>query len=138
LSACRCQLLVLFSCVILLGCGGSASEDISGKVTFQDAPVTVGHITFSRASSGSTAMGTLGEDGVFTLPASQSALLAPGEYKVTITPVSVHDPTGDSLKDGIKLVEKGGESIPMRYRNRNKTPLRKTIPSDSYDFDMLP
>jgi len=124
--------------VILLGCGGSASEDISGKVTFQDAPVTVGHITFSRASSGSTAMGTLGEDGVFTLPASQSALLAPGEYKVTITPVSVHDPTGDSLKDGIKLVEKGGESIPMRYRNRNKTPLRKTIPSDSYDFDMLP
>ena len=131
-------MLVFFSSLFLLGCGKPATEDISGKVTFQGAPVTEGMITFFKPSSGDTAQSILGEGGRYTLPASQSSLLTPGEYKVMITPLSVRDPSGDTLRGGEKIVEKGGESIPMLYRKRNKTTLRVTIPSDNYDLDMVP
>jgi len=139
LSAHRYLWLVTFSCVLLLGCGEPASEDISGKVTFQGAPVTEGMITFFKPSSGETAQSMLGEGGRFILPALQSRVLTPGDYKVMIIPVSVRDPSGDSIKGGEKIVERGGKSIPMIYRQRDKTPLRITIPSDDpYDFDMVP
>ncbi len=121
--------------MLLSGCGEPASEDLSGKVTFKGEPVTEGRVTFFGPKG--TAQSRLGEDGVFTLLASQG-VLAPGEYKVMITPILVHDPSGDSKKGGEKFVEEGGKSIPTRYRKRNKTPLRATIPGDSYDFDMVP
>jgi len=139
LSVYRYQWLALFSCLLLLGCGEPVSEDISGKVTFQGEPVTEGMITFFKPSSGEVAQSVLGEGGQFVLPASQSRDLTPGEYKVMIMPLSVRDPSGDSIMGGEKIVEKGGKSIPMIYRHRDKTPLRVTLPSDDpYDLEMVP
>jgi len=117
--------------MLLSGCGEATSENISGKVTFKGVPVTVGRVTFFSPKG--TAGSLLDEGGIFTLPIP----LEPGEYKVMITPVVEHDPAGDS-KQGESFVEKGGKSIPKRYRKQKKTPLRVTIPSDSYDFDMDP
>jgi len=98
LFAYRYQWFVLFSCMLLSGCGEAASEDISGKVTFKGVPVTVGRVTFFSPKG--TAGILLGEDGIFTLPIP----LEPGEYKVMITPVVEHDSAGDS-KQGENFVE---------------------------------
>jgi len=138
LSVCRYKFLVLFLCLFLPGCGEPALEDISGKVTFGGTPVIEGMITFFKPSSGEVAQSILGEGGRFILSVPLSGALTPGEYKVMITPLSVRDPSGDSIRHGEKIVEKGGKSIPMHYRQRNKTPLRATIPSDDYNFDMVP
>jgi len=139
LSAYRYPWIVLFLCMILPGCDKPVSQVISGKVTLKkDVPVTIGMVTFFRSSTGDILQSTLGEGGAYTLPTSVRAL-PPGEYKVTITPISVRNPSGDSPKNGESYVEKGGKSIPVRYRKRDKTPLRATIPSDDpYDFDMVP
>jgi len=138
LSAYRYQLIVLFLCVLLPGCEKPVSQVISGKVTLKgDVPVTVGTVTFFRSSTGDALRSTLGEGGVYTLPTSQR-VLPPGEYRVMITPISERNPSGDSVESGEDYIERGGKSIPKRYRKRNKTPLRVTVPSDSYDFDMVP
>ena len=88
LSVFRDKLVVIAVCMHLAGCGGATlDEEITGKVTFQNKPVTEGTVTFFRSSTGSVAQGALGAGGVYTLVQVGSSLL-PGEYHVTIAPLS--------------------------------------------------
>jgi len=137
----RVQWTVFVMGLFLVGCGGtSLDQEITGKITFEGEPVTEGMVSFFKASTGSAAQGTLGEGGVFTLVQAEHRL-PPGQYRVTINPLLNMEENIGSTKPGsaggVKITERGGESIPKQYRRRDTSRLRADIPSESYDFNLV-
>jgi hypothetical protein len=80
---------VLWTAVGLLSLVGCAKQDttgrlpISGKVTFQGAPLESGSIQFRSEPDGQQGSGAPITNGEYTVPAKSG--LAPGKYKVLIS-----------------------------------------------------
>jgi hypothetical protein len=72
------NLIYTLALVALLGCGGSGGAGVSGKVTYNGAPVEKGNIEFYPVGSG-TPFGASIANGEF---AAEKA--APGKYRVLV------------------------------------------------------
>gem|GEM_PF-3610665 len=98
-------LAAVVACLLTLstGCGsGGATVHVSGKITFQDKPVTSGLINFLPAS-GRPLGGGIQADGTYQYQ------LPPGEYKVRIdTPPAI--PAG--WKEGDPPPKMGPRQVP--------------------------
>ena len=71
---------------LLVGCGGSATAAVEGKVTVKGTPLTKAIVTFVN-SQGGAAAGELNAEGIYTI----SEGLAPGSYRVSVVPQSSAD-----------------------------------------------
>jgi len=132
-----CSILAALIAVGLLwttGCGkqGPKRLTVTGKVTFQGAPVTEGQITFEDAASGVAGSTALGTDGSYTLQ------LPEGNYKVSVEPPVVEvggtaDTPGD---EEYKQVD----NIPERYWSTATSPLQATVSADAteHNFTLEP
>lgn len=88
----RRSLWALLGGLLLLpapGCGGNAPlQPVSGKVTYQGAPVPGGTIVFTpdanRGGHGDIAVGKILTDGTYSLNTNDTPGVAPGPYRVTV------------------------------------------------------
>lgn len=84
--------LLGLSCLGAPACSPSGPEmtPVSGKVTYHDAPVTQGNITFIPVdpNQGAPAIGSIGADGSYTLHTVEpDDGVRPGSYKVAVSVV---------------------------------------------------
>ena len=121
--------------LLTVGCGGEGAEEVagsvSGKVTFKDAPVTEGIISFLDLEKGTGGSGTLESDGTYSLDNE----IPVGTYKVTVNPPEVEMPA-----DIEKTVppQKDPKDIPQSYRSTDTTALTATVKegTNQHDFNM--
>lgn len=91
-SSIRQLLLGLVVIVNVIGCNSSNLVVVTGKVTYQDKPVTSGTISFVSADNAS-AYGDLQPDGSYSLKTDKPGDgAAPGTYKVVV--VAMADQAG--------------------------------------------
>jgi hypothetical protein len=110
---------------------------ITGIVTVNGKPLTAGIITF-HAPNGKKVSGKIAKDGSYTVPA-----IPAGEYKITVNKAKPAKPAKHLTKDK-KVADKGGEginqktvTIPQRYADPDKSPLRVLIQEGNNNFDLL-
>ncbi len=141
----------LIGCGLLIGCGGSDHEEtatVTGKVTYEGAPVTKGRIAF-YPSKGRPAMGAIQSDGTYSLTTFEpgdGALL--GNHHVTITASESvgGSPPAAGFMDEITKASKGqaqapGKTVwlaPEKYSNRKNSKLEAEVVSGSntHDFNL--
>lgn len=80
-------------CLGALACGSSGPEmaAVSGKVTYHDAPVTEGNLTYIPVDPnlGAPAIGSIGPDGSYTMQTIEPGDgVRPGQYKVAVSVVA--------------------------------------------------
>jgi hypothetical protein len=117
-----------------LGCGKSTPQgEISGKITFNGKPVAEGTVSFMNDSAGTGTEGPL-KDGNYKL----NAPLAPGEYKVMVTPLVVQQQDGG--KGPEVAIEKPAPDIPKKYRVIGTTDLKATVKDGKQEinFELKP
>ena len=132
----RLVVAVLLS-VIVLGCGKGNPATIQGKITFQRKPVEQGDITFTRP--GNVAQGEINRQGEYVLKLSDKGL-APGEYKVVVSPTSKYENVQVGERTEVKLVLLGAQQIPGKYHSETTTLLQAKVTggNDTFDFELQP
>jgi hypothetical protein len=113
----------------LAGCGGPV--DVRGKVTMNGKPLAGATVIFIPESGGPEAGALTDEEGNFRLTGTKTEGTLPGEYRVTVSkkewPPGVTPPEPAKLTlDSMKVMR---ETIPLKYRVKDKTPFRVTVPS---------
>ena len=131
-----------------IGCGGKPLG-IKGKVTRDGQPVAGATVDFVPEDAGRPAVGTTDKDGKFSLSTykpGDGALR--GEYRVVIkkTPGRALPKPDPNDKEAVKkmwmtmnqnyrLAATGKDAIPGDYGERDKTPLRQTVPDPKGVYD---
>lgn len=111
-----------FALVMITGCPARAPVgEVTGRVTFEDKPVTEGTVSFMNPDVGTGDEARLSADGVYTLKKP----LAVGNYKVTVLPLIVRLPA--TAKGPDVEVEKAAPDIPERYRRDGSTTLTAAV-----------
>lgn len=103
----------------IFGCGGQPRSSVSGKVTFDDQPVTAGQIVFEPQGGGRVGIAQISE-GVYRMPAGQGPSV--GKYVVRITanrPTGRKTPAGRG-SDKTTLVDQYEQFIPAKYNNQSE------------------
>lgn len=124
----------MLALIFLAGCSGEST--VSGKVTFDGAPLTSGIVTFHPVGSGPVGIGSIGEDGRFVVAVGTSKTLPPGEYIVTVVAT---EPLGKDKLDakGAPMAPKAPKRVtPERYSNKESSDLRKTVASGANVIDL--
>lgn len=119
------------------GCAQQPETSISGKVTYEGRPVPHGEVSFFKPATGEVAQGALGDGGAYSLVTADKEL-SPGEYQVVIVPTRIYEKASGPQGTDYKMIEKGGETIPARYRDRVNSPLKATLApgANEVDFDL--
>jgi len=132
-------------CVIVPACGESGPNmpmgRVSGKVTYQNKPLTKGTVSFvSTDSSRPNANGTITPDGTYTLHTANfgsGAVL--GDYDVMIGGMDPID-YNTKLPGMLPLMKKSElpQTIPKKYEDPKTSGLKETVKSgtNTFDFDL--
>jgi hypothetical protein len=140
----RLSLIASFGFVFLLtGCRGNSDRPplgrVSGKVTYNGKPVTAGSVIFTPANGGSgghVATGHIESDGSYTLTTfdtGDGAVL--GQHVVTVESREKLDgPPMD--KQGRITYVPPKMTVPSKYTNPEKTPLRYTVEAGGKTIDL--
>lgn len=154
---------LLLSAVAFAGCSGAvgggdrfATHPVTGKVTYNGAPVPGAVVTFSPNKTGVPgASGITDNQGTYiltTYDAGDGAV--EGEYKVMVSKSAPsatgggapsHDPTGESGRGapshagGGKAAANagGGSLLPAKYAKATETPLVKTVAKGDNSIDLV-
>lgn len=134
------RLAALLTAVCLLSLAGCAKKDtngrmpITGKVTFQGAPLDNGSIQFVAEAGGQQGSGAVITNGEYTVPSR--AGLPPGKYKVLI---SSGNP-GEPIPEGQAPGESGPpveDRIPPEFNvNSDKFVDVSADKENKFDFDI--
>lgn len=135
--------LIVASLLIVMGCGEPKvpTGRLSGKVTYKNAPVTDGTVTFRDAEQGRVAAGTLNSDGEYQLLFGGGLEVPAGEYAVTVTPPEVHVPiASEQIQTPRPALTPTGKpiapNIPSKYRVFNSSGLKTIIDEGENSFDI--
>jgi hypothetical protein len=134
------MLSVLVTGLLLIpGCGGGPDfVEIKGKVLLDGKPLNEGEVSFipdnSKGTSGPMAMGTVNENGEFTLTTGTNEGVLVGHHKVTVKcpyrPGEGSSATGDSSAGE----KKGPCPIPPKYFEATTSGLTQEIKSDDEEI----
>ncbi len=110
---------------------GIPRGEVSGKITFQGAPVTEGTVTFYSDKTGIAAPADLDSNGSFTI----SNGIEVGSYAVMIAPPIIEDVAG---APPTKKAEKTYDNIPKKYRASETSGLQAEVKKgrNEYVFNM--
>jgi hypothetical protein len=124
-------------CLFLTGCGSRVERGrISGKVTFQQQPVSEGLVLFSDASKGIHMMADLKSDGAYEITTAEGVGLPLGTYRVCVCPPLAVPTTERGPAPELKV----HNNIPKRYSHYETSGLTLTVKSGQnlLDIDMKP
>jgi len=130
-------LLTAVGLLCLVGCAKkdtSGRQSISGKVTFQGAPLDSGSIQFQAEAGGQQGSGAVITNGEYTVPVR--AGLLPGKYKVLISAGNPGQPIPEGQAPGASgpTVE---DRIPPEFNvNRDKFVDVSADKENKFDFDI--
>jgi hypothetical protein len=146
------------SCVALLlaavsGCGGSGgfadgvkTGTVSGKVTFNGAPISQEGATISFLPEGGTgipAIGGIGSDGSYKLRARSTFDVPTGIYKITVTPSAGPAMSAEEAMEASMngtLPDSDPKDVPAKYRAAETSGELFEVKegANTYDLDMKP
>lgn len=132
-------MLTVFSGV-LAGCGESADApplgQVSGKITFENKPVTEGMVNFA-GDNGFGSAAVIGADGTYSMSSQHGDGIPLGKYKVNITPPPF-DPGPPAADDA--PVPPNPANIPAIYREFSTSGFTADVKEgdNTFDFDMKP
>ena len=133
-AMCVCACLTV---LVAAGCGGSSGPvkkvgTLSGKVTFNGAPVTEGQVAFIDQATGSAGGSPLGTDGTYKVPEA----LTIGNYAVVVQPPPL--PMPEQGKPAPK--PQAYANIPRKYHDIGSSGLTTSIKegANTFDIDMKP
>lgn len=136
--AARVLALVIAALVgtVVGGCGRSQElAKISGKVTFNDQPVTEGNVIFSDPVWGTYLVAPIRNDGTYAITATaEGGPYVDGVYKIAVTPPAVEAPMGVS-KPAAALTSSYA-NIPRQYRKLETTPLKLEVKTNRVEYDV--
>ena len=128
------SLLVIATALCLVGCNSSNLTTVTGKVTYNDKPVTTGTVSFVSADK-PTAYGNIGPDGTYALMTDKPGDGAtPGSYQVSI--VALED-MGDRMPEDRDPLPP--PVIPDKYSNAATSGLTAEVEAGKdnvIDFDL--
>ncbi|MCH8829699.1 MAG: carboxypeptidase regulatory-like domain-containing protein [Planctomycetes bacterium] len=134
----RLVLPVLALSVVLSGCGDSAVDKeagtVSGTVKFENKLLSEGVVTFED-KQGNSGRGKVDSGGKYTIDNP----LPPGEYTVTVVPLSAAGmdvPPGESGSVDRKKKVKSDARIPKAYHNHTTTDLKFTIKAGENTYNI--
>lgn len=113
------QVLLAFSLLIAIGCGGGGAAAVSGHVTYKGKPVANADVTFiPESSDGKPASGRTDEGGRYSLstPTKGDGAI-PGKYKIHIIARGPERPPkpGESITGMPGEMMPGEALIPQKY-----------------------
>ena len=128
----------------LWGCGrsGPAYWPISGKVTFQGKPVTVGQIRICNPKEGIDIIQSLSADGQYTIITGKRQGLPEGPYQVAIVPKldfskMERDSNGLPIPSTVpSAAERNPPNIPRKYHDPASSGLTLTVKPEPNTFDV--
>jgi hypothetical protein len=133
---------------MLSGCGpsGPAYWPVSGKVTFQGKPVTVGQIRFCNPAAGIDVIESLDAQGQYAILTGERKGLPEGPYQVAVMPKLDFsrvkcDPTGRPIPSTMPSAsERNPPNIPQKYQDPATSGLTLTVKPtpNTFDVDMQP
>jgi hypothetical protein len=129
--------LLLLQAAWAAGCGPTEPlARISGKVTFEGAPVQEGLIVFSSTELGVHIMAKI-NDGSYRVVTERGVGLPPGDYQVAISPPLIDHPVGPILEPPRPVVYR---DIPNRYHDIQTSGLSTELREGENvkDFEMAP
>jgi hypothetical protein len=129
------RLLLAIAMIAAVGCGAKTDAvPVTGKVSYNGAPLTSGTILLIPESQGTAPTGMIQPDGTFKLTTyKQDDGAVPGKYKVV---VQVFPEEGDAM--GLPGMEFGGGKppIPEKYMNASQTDLTVVINDSDNNLDL--
>ena len=126
---------VLLAMFVSAGCGGDEKlvrHTVSGKVSYQGAPVEEGVITFEDPATGFADSADLGSGGDYSIE------LPDGSYQVSIAPPMVE--VGGGVDTPADTDYKKVDNIPKKYWVSTSSRLSAQVSKSQkeHDFDMQP
>lgn len=112
-----------------VGCSSKEAE-VSGAVTLDGQPLTLGIVTFHPQSSGPLATGQIQADGNYHLETGTDEGLAVGSYLVTVEATEVSPPVNNQTEAIPKLL------TPEKYRDKAKSGLTAEVKAGSNDVPL--
>ncbi len=119
--------------LVATGCGDEKMGRVSGKVTFQDEPLTRGRVMFADQAKGVYMTALIQEDGTYVVEMAQGVGLPLGEYQVAVSPPPSDHPIGPILNPP-KVEDE--PLFPLRYRSFETTPLKLPVGPGQNTFDI--
>lgn len=120
--AIRRSFFLVAAALCMVGCNSSSLTKVTGKVTYNDEPVTSGTITFAAADK-PTAYGDIQSDGTYTLKTVKPGDGATaGAYQVTV--VAMQD-MGDTMPEARTPLPP--PTVPNKYSNLATTDLTADV-----------
>lgn len=115
---------------VCLGCGGLESS-VSGVITVDGEPASSGRVAFEPVAGGKMASARIGDAGRYQLQSNQTAGLAPGEYRVSVT---IREPLVRPAGGG--LPAPGALLIPEKYTRTSTSGLSYSVNPGANEFDI--
>ncbi|MGI9177568.1 MAG: carboxypeptidase-like regulatory domain-containing protein [Pirellulales bacterium] len=128
-------MIVAMAALLATGCGRHAAK-VSGQVTLEGRPLTNGVVSFTPMKPGSSAYGTIGAEGRYSLQTGAEKGLDPGDYKVTVAANATPE---EAAQMGFKVGREGIMPLltPLRYADGATTPLSATVKPGAQVIDLM-
>jgi hypothetical protein len=133
---------------LLAGCrpSGPAYWPVSGKISFQGKPVTVGQVRFCNPAVGIDVIEPLDAQGQYTILTGNRKGIPEGQYQVAVMPKLDFskvkcDPTGRPIPSTMpSAAERNPPNIPQKYQDPATSGVTVTVKpeSNTFDVDMQP
>lgn len=136
-SFARPRSLALLLMLLLTGCGGEPMGRVSGKVTFEDQPLTRGRVMFADKARGVYMTALIQEDGTYRVEMAQGVGLPLGEYQVAVSPPPSDHPIGPILNPPKVEAE---PLFPLSHRAFETSPLKLKVEpgQNTFNIDLKP
>jgi hypothetical protein len=129
---------ILLLAMVVTGCARPVEQlcPVSGKVTFQDKPVSAGVVRFSNAKAAIDTTAEIQSDGSYSIQRARGAGLPAGDYSVAVMPSRTDAPVGSM----VPISESQCAEIPSKYRKAATSGLTLSVKpgSNTFDIDMRP
>ena len=118
--------------VCLSGCGGTYDAHVTGTVTLNSAPLSLGTIKFTPQQSGPSGYGLIQSDGSYEVMTGRESGLPSGDYVVTVV---ANEPSRANANPS--MPPSPGKAItPPWYREPEHSPLKYTVTPGRNVFDI--
>ena len=125
-SAC---LVCALCCLLLVGCSPFDAK-VSGLVTYDDAPLDHGMVSYYPMAGGPTSYGNIQSDGTYVLQTGNRSGIDAGDYRVTVNCVKQIPPEREGDPPGFRPL------IPVKYKSADSSELQFEVKKGRNQIDI--